>query len=163
RRLLPTAVIVPCVLGFLRIQGELAGWYAPGIGVAIMVATTIVFLAGAILFTAHALNRNEIDRLQSGYELEEAHLTLHSQTQILQSILNSMEDGVVVANEAGRLIQFNPAAELILGIRASDIVQCQWSNHFGFYLADGKTLCPPEQLPLARSLRGESVAEEELL
>ena len=34
-----------------------------------------------------------------------------SRRRILQSILNSMSDGVIVADEAGRFILFNPAAE----------------------------------------------------
>src|SRR5438270_12151178 len=45
---------------------------------------------------------------------------LRKQTDILQSVLDSMGDGVVVADETGRFLIFNPAAEQILGIGATD-------------------------------------------
>ena len=45
-----------------------------------------------------------------------------NRTRLLQSMLANMGDGVVVADEAGNVLLFNPAAERILGVGLSDSV-----------------------------------------
>lgn len=162
RRLLPTAVIVPCILGFLRVIGQRAGLYDTEFGAALMVVGTVVLLVAAIMFTAGALNRSDMERARAVEELRQAHLELQGQSQILQSILNNMGDGVVVADERGKFTLFNPAAERILGVGAADVGPEAWTEQYGCFLADGVTPYPSQQLPLARALRGEALDEEEL-
>lgn len=87
----------------------------------------------------------------------QAESELRSSRALLESILNSMGDGVVAADPEGRFTLFNPAAEQILGRGASAIPPQQWTEQFGVYLPDGVTPYPAEQLPLARALRGASV------
>ncbi len=86
----------------------------------------------------------------------------HEQKTLLQSILESMGDGVVVANQDGRFVVFNPAAERFLGLGAMDVDPAQWSVQYGVCMTDGVTPYPADQLPLARALRGEDVDGEEL-
>ncbi len=83
-------------------------------------------------------------------------------SQILQSVLDSMGDGVAVADEKGSFILFNSAAEKILGFGATSLPRQEWSGHYGIYLADGVTPVPADDIPLARALRGESVEDAEL-
>ena len=64
-------------------------------------------------------------------------------SQILQSVLDSMGDGVAVADEKGSFILFNSAAEKILGFGATSLPRQEWSGHYGIYLADGVTPVPP--------------------
>ncbi len=87
---------------------------------------------------------------------------LHAKGQLLQSIVTSMGDGVAVADERGRLVLINPAAEQIVGIGLTDIPFEQWADRYGLYLHDQVTLHPPEELPLARAIRGEAVDRVEL-
>jgi PAS domain S-box-containing protein len=82
--------------------------------------------------------------------------------RMLESMLDNMGDGVAVVDEAGKFLVFNPAAERILGVGATSATQHDWSEHFGTFLADQKTLCPTEQLPLVRAMRGEAVDGAEL-
>ncbi len=42
RRLLPAAVLIPAVLGWLRIQGQDLGWYDAGFGTALMIVAQLV-------------------------------------------------------------------------------------------------------------------------
>lgn len=88
--------------------------------------------------------------------LVESQQELQRQSGILRSILDSMADGVIVADQDGRFLLWNPAAERIIGIGEKDVPPEEWSNIYGCYLPDGETLCPPEDLPLARAIRGES-------
>ena len=84
------------------------------------------------------------------------------QKDLLQLILGSVSDGVVVADTNGRFLLFNAAAERFVGIGAIDASPDQWSQQYGSFLPDGITLFPAEELPLVRAMRGESVDAAEL-
>ena len=93
-------------------------------------------------------------------ELIRSQQALESQTLMLQSVLDSMEEGLVAADERGKFIIWNPAATKILGLGVTDIPNPEWTTHYGLYLADMTTPFPPDQLPLARAIRGEACAAE---
>ena len=82
---------------------------------------------------------------------------LSSSPRLLDDILESITDGVVVADLDGRFVLFNPAAERILGIGALDVPPTDWSAAYGCFREDGVTAFPADELPLARAIRGESV------
>jgi len=82
---------------------------------------------------------------------------LREQTRLLQSVLHSMADGVVMADEAGTFQVWNPAAERIMGTGPANVGIGGWSEHYGLFLPDNVTPYPPHDLPLARAIRGESV------
>ena len=75
---------------------------------------------------------------------------------LLDSILNSMADGVVMADCEGRFTLFNPAAEQILGLGPADIPPSEWPKYYQAYQSDQATLYPVEDLPMVRALRGET-------
>jgi PAS domain S-box-containing protein len=82
---------------------------------------------------------------------------IRQQKELLQLILASIADGVVVADSNGKFLLFNAAAEQVLGIGATDKPPDQWADQYGVYLPDGVTPYRSEQLPLVRAMRGESV------
>src|SRR6266849_1539933 len=84
------------------------------------------------------------------------------QKELLQLILESIADGVVVADSNGKFLIFNAAAEQILGIGATDATPDKWSDQYGVYLPDTVTQYPPDQLPLVLAIRGENVDAVEL-
>src|SRR6266849_6138536 len=84
------------------------------------------------------------------------------QKELLQLILESIADGVVVADSNGKFLLFNAAAEQVLGVGATDTTPDQWSDQYGVYLPDTVTQYPSDQLPLVRAMRGESVDAVEL-
>jgi PAS domain S-box-containing protein len=86
-----------------------------------------------------------------------AEQALREQTQILQSVLDSIADGVVVTDQAGRFILVNPAAEQILGTIPTNTSPEEWIANYGFFLPDRSTPYPPNELPLLRALRGGAV------
>ena len=81
--------------------------------------------------------------------------------ETLRLILDNMVDGVVVANSAGRFILFNKRAEEICGRTATDANMTMWAHHFGIYKCDQVTLCPTDELPMPRAIRGETIDQEE--
>jgi PAS domain S-box-containing protein len=99
------------------------------------------------------------DRTQ---QLSKAEARARSQAQLLEAVFHSMAEGVAVADAAGRLTYFNPAAERLLGpgLRSSSLES--GATLQGLYQADGATLYPAQELPLARALRGETPAPLEV-
>jgi signal transduction histidine kinase len=93
-------------------------------------------------------------------ELAQSRGALEAQKIMLQSVLDSMVEGLVVADEQGKFILFNPAAEKIIGLGASSTPPEEWSAHYGTYLPDMVTPFPPGQTPLERALRGEVCTSE---
>jgi PAS domain S-box-containing protein len=75
---------------------------------------------------------------------------------VLDSVLNSIGSGVVVADLDGKFLLFNPAAERMLGIGATKTLPSQWSEIYGVYAADGVTQLAEEELPFVRAMKGES-------
>ncbi len=85
--------------------------------------------------------------------LRQSQEALQRQTGILQSVLDSMGDGVVVTDEEGRLVLANPAAERIVGI-VREGGGMAWPSGRHFCQLDRSTAFPEQEMPLARVLRG---------
>ena len=84
------------------------------------------------------------------------------QKDLMQLILASITDGVVVADTNGKFLLFNAAAERIIGIGATDATPDRWSQQYGTFQPDGVTVFPVNELPLVRAMRGEDVEAVEL-
>ncbi|MHA6247225.1 PAS domain-containing protein [Pontibacter sp. CAU 1760] len=93
---------------------------------------------------------------------KEAEVKLRESEQMLNAILTNLGEGVVVADATGKFIYFNDISEKILGLGITDTPLTEWSKTYGSFLPDGITPFPPEELPLARGLKGESTNEVEL-
>jgi len=93
-------------------------------------------------------------------QLSHSRQALEEQSFMLQSVLDSMVEGLVAANEQGQFILWNPAAEKLLGLGATDLPPTEWSAHYGVYYPDKVTLIPPGQTPLERAIQGEVVQAE---
>jgi signal transduction histidine kinase/CHASE3 domain sensor protein len=94
-------------------------------------------------------------------ELARSTQAMRDQSRLLQSVLDNMGDGVVVADQNGKFLIFNPAAERILGFGAIDTIPAAWTERYGVYLPDQVTAFPPDRLPLVRAMKGEIVDADE--
>lgn len=93
---------------------------------------------------------------------QQAEAALQDQTHLLNLILDGMSDGVVVANEQGHFLVFNPAAEQMFGSGATDTSEDEWSQQYGLFLPDQVTPFPADEIPLARAIRGEETKDIEM-
>ncbi|WP_338268579.1 PAS domain S-box protein [Corallococcus caeni] len=84
------------------------------------------------------------------------------QSRLLEAVLASLGEGLMVADEHQHLVFMNPKAELILGLGPTDEPVSRWPEHYGLYLPDKVTLHPSASLPMSRALRGETVSREEV-
>ena len=81
---------------------------------------------------------------------------------LLRSIVRDLPGGVLVADQDGNTLLLNALAETTLGPEARACGLVARSRALGFFLPDGATPYPDDQLPLARALRGETVAGAEV-
>ena len=89
-------------------------------------------------------------------ELGRSRQSLEDKTLMLQSVLDSMSDGLVVADERGKVVIWNPGADRLLGLGTANIDIQEWSHHYGLYLPDMVTPFPSDQFPLTRAIYGEA-------
>ena len=99
---------------------------------------------------------------QHAKELARSEAALREQTRILQSVLDCMGDGVVVADPNARFLVFNPAAQRMLGHGRIDSSPQEWSRLYEIFLPDRVTPYPVDDLPLMRAIRGEATDQAEL-
>jgi signal transduction histidine kinase/ActR/RegA family two-component response regulator len=85
------------------------------------------------------------------------------QREFSRTILENIEAGVVVCDEAGRLLLFNRVARGWHGCDPASIPPDRWSESYNLYLPDGETPIPPDQVPLMRAWRGETVTNVEIV
>lgn len=89
-------------------------------------------------------------------ELSRSRQALENQTLLLQSVLDSLTEGLVAADAQGTFLLWNPAAAKIVGMGAASVPPEEWSRHYGIYLDDTVTPFPHEKTPLTRAIHGES-------
>ena len=107
----------------------------------------------ALAGQAEELSRQTEELIRSGQALE-------IQTLTLRSVLDSMSEGLVVADEQGKFTIWNPAAESIIGLGPTKLPSEAWPAHYGFFLPDTVTPLLPQQDPLIRALHGEVCTAE---
>jgi PAS domain S-box-containing protein len=93
-------------------------------------------------------------------ELASSRVALETQTLMLQSVLDSIGEGLIAADREGNFLIWNDSADKLMGRSAANLPTEQWTPHYKVFLPDGVTPCPPERLPLVRALHGESVQVE---
>lgn len=76
------------------------------------------------------------------------------------AILKSINDGVIVVDRRGHVLDINPAARSVLGLAPRQQPDAHWVASFCGTAADGVTAVPVELLPLNRARRGEKFSNQ---
>jgi PAS domain S-box-containing protein len=112
---------------------------------------------GILALSVFFLNAGLGERAQAEMELREREAQLHT-------IVENLDEGVVVSDLEGRLLQWNRAALKLHGYSDSDQDQRRFTelvDTFEIFTLEGAQV-PVEQWPLARILRGERIHDLEL-
>jgi diguanylate cyclase (GGDEF)-like protein/PAS domain S-box-containing protein len=133
RRLLPAVFIVPILLGWIRLQGQLAGLYGTELGVALYATVTIFVFAVLVWLAARKMNVEYYQRsvaesatrtlnTQLEERVDERTRTLEQQTLILTeqaALLDLAHEAIFVRDADNRILSWNRGAELMYGWPAS--------------------------------------------
>ena len=96
-------------------------------------------------------------------EVAQSKAQLNEQNTLLQSVIQNMGDGLIVADENKKFILWNAASKRIIGIGPMDIPEEKWAETYGFFMPDTKTIFNTEDLPLVKALQGEEVDNMEMV
>ena len=112
--------------------------------------------AGVVVF--HDVTGQKLAEVQ----LEQTVLELRAQTQLMRTVFDNMEEGVLVADTAGNFLLTNSRREQIIGMKLIASEPDDWPATFGAFHLDKKTHVPTGELPLVRAMQGEATEEVEL-
>ncbi|HEY3667298.1 MAG TPA: response regulator, partial [Polyangiaceae bacterium] len=87
---------------------------------------------------------------------------LARERRLLDSIVTSMNEGIVAADREGKCLLFTPQAERILGKVSRDIDPLSWARHYGVFKENKTDLLPAQENPLLRAIAGEPSASVEV-
>lgn len=104
----------------------------------------------------------KISQFAQRKQIEEALLKQTEISESLKSILDSMGDAIIVADENERYLVFNPAAERMFGSQSIDSNSNKCSQESNLYLPDMVTPFVGNELLLAQSIRGNNVNNVEM-
>ena len=111
-----------------------------------------------------AIERDITDRKMQEEESDALRRELEQQNQMLDTILQSVADGIMAVDGDGNFICFNQSAVEVLGIAEMvGITPTDWPEIYRLRDTSTRELLPAEQLPLVRAMRGEKVSRQELL
>ncbi len=113
RRLLPAAIVVPVVIGWLRIEGQRRGLYELEIGTAFTALVNVGILVGLVWLTGRSLDAADGDRRRVEESLQKS---LQRQSRLLEANLI----GVLTAIE-GRVTEANAAFLAMIGYRRDEL------------------------------------------
>lgn len=118
RRLLPAAILIPCLLGLFRIFGQRAGWYDTEFGAALMVVLNVAILVAAVIVTASALNQADAERRQ-------AMKALGKTVSEVRDLYNNAPCGYHSLDEHGMIVAINDTELQWLGYSREEVVGCK--------------------------------------
>jgi PAS domain S-box-containing protein len=115
RRMLPAAIGIPVLLGWLRLLGQRAGLYDSEFGVALSVVATTSLFVVLIWWSAVLLNRIEAGRRQ-------AEENVSSSEEKFRALAHTAREAIISADSRGNITYFNHSAEMMFGFPADGMV-----------------------------------------
>ena len=100
RLLLPLGLLLPILLGALRIGGENAGWYSTRIGVALFATGFIILFLATVWWTARLLFRSDTERKQAEEHVRQINAELERRVADRTAELSRVNEELRQANRA---------------------------------------------------------------
>ena len=133
RRFLPAVFLIPILLGWVRLQGQLRGMYGTELGVALFASATIVVFAVLVWLSARHMNKEYVQRKTAEIGIRELNADLEARvadrTRALEqqstalaeqaALLDLAHDAIVVRDMENRILFWNRGAEQMYGWPAS--------------------------------------------
>ena len=112
---LPGSAVLLLTLGWCIGRGRAAGLVVPGEGSAMMLYGGLVLIFGLLFVASRAVSKQE-------QEARAAALALHQGQERSRAIVDTALDAVLLMDDAGIIVDWNPAAEQIFGWRRDEVI-----------------------------------------
>lgn len=116
RILIPMALVIPVILGYLRLKGEEAGMYRQSFGIALYVLLYIIIFLLVIWRSAVIINRSNKKTFLEMQERKKTEEALQYRKALLEAQNEAIPDGVLIVNNQGKIISYNHRIAEIWGI-----------------------------------------------
>jgi PAS domain S-box-containing protein len=121
RRLMPAALALPFLLGWLFLIGERMGLYDSTFRLVLFATSTVIIFAFLIWWNAGLLQSANVVRQQA-----EAQLGRSEEREA--AILYASLDAVITIDHQGQVLEFNPAAEKVFGYNRAEVLGREMSE-----------------------------------
>ncbi len=157
RAMLPWAIEIPSVLGYLRLLGEKADLYGTELGVTIFVVIIVLIFAWFIIKNAKILEKIDRESKHLITELTHDRNRLHEDHMELESVGEAYPAGLMMVKiPSGRTVLINSKARKILGIDNIPATATEnFTAHFPFVKSTGEPI-PVHTIPLFSAAKGRS-------
>ena len=147
RRLLPAAIGIPIVVGWLVLMGERIGYFDNAFGLALFALSNIIVLSALIGWHARALQQMEVEHRQ-------AETALGLSEQRSHALIENSWDGIALFGADGTILYGSPSTSQILGYALDEFVG---RNAFELIHEDDQALVT-ERLALSLQQPGEHIS-----
>lgn len=130
RRLFPAALVVPVVVGWLRLQGERMGWYGLETGLTLFAMSNVVIFAAIAWHTASELHREDIRR-------REAEQTMREERGFSHAVIDSLPGVFYLYDRNGKFLRWNKNFEQVSGYGPAEIAAM---HPLDFFTGEDKAL-----------------------
>jgi signal transduction histidine kinase/ActR/RegA family two-component response regulator len=121
RRILPALIVVPLIVGFLRLAGERAGWYDLALGTASRTVAEVALFIALLWWTAGTISRQTRARTRAEDELRENKHQLQSDLADSQLLQRVSAEIIREGNEQSLYDAIVDAAMVIMQSRCASI------------------------------------------
>jgi PAS domain S-box-containing protein len=111
RRLIPAAVVIPVILGLVRMYGHWTNFFSVDLGASLFVLSTIVISVAIILYNAKLLNSSDSRREEISEELRYNNI-----------LLENISDAIISTDEKYYIKTWNEHAEKLYGWKAEEVI-----------------------------------------
>jgi len=124
RRLLPAALGVPLILGWLRLEGQRRGLYGTEFGIELLVVANTVIFVALIWWSARTVHK--VDALRASAEAEFEH-----ERFLLRTLMDHVPDRIYFKDAQSRFLRNNRAHLELFGL--TDPTQAVGKRDFDFF------------------------------
>ncbi len=119
RYLLPAAIIVPPILGWLKITGERFGLYDGSFGIILLVLLNMIVFTTLISITARVIHNTDVQRAQTEIQRQQTE-------RRYQVLTHTVPVGIFHTDASGRCIYVNPRWLEITGLSMEEALGEDW-------------------------------------
>ena len=94
--------------------------------------------------------------------IKNAEQAIKEKQALLETVLNSIDVGIVACNINGELTLFNHATQNMHGLPIKPLPAKEWAAYYDLFEADGNTILPKENVPLYEVLKNGCVTTQQM-
>lgn len=122
RRLLPAAILVPIILGWLRLWGQRADLYDTEFGLALYATANVAILSTLVWWTAGSLRRADAERKRAEEQVRESAAQRQQALARARALLEAAPDPIIIADRDGRIVLVNAQTESAFGYERAELL-----------------------------------------